>query len=435
MTVPPPAPHPAVPAPADRLRAMDRARGVVVMGILLMNAIAFAMPEVAYFNPAAWGGTDGADLAMWGVTFILVDGKMRGLFALLFGASMLLLMERTEMSGGDGRLRHAVRSGWLLLFGVAHYLLLWWGDILALYAVVGLLALPFANRAPLALVKLAFLAFALHFLTLILIVLGLHHIEGVATAPGATPDQMASFAQLLDSVGRPGSAAIAREIALYRGPWSAMVAEKAAHLSEWAVNGLRYSLFDTLGFMLLGMAMLKGGFLSGRWPRAQYLAVARHGFTIGLPPMVALAAWAWASGFAPLRTFDIAFAWSFPFRIPLTVAVSALVFAFVAGPGAETGPLGRRLEAVGRLSLSNYLGTSLIMTALFYGWGLGWFGHVSRVQAYFPVPFVWALMLLWSLPWINRFRHGPAEWLWRSLTTLRLQPLRRSPPQGTGLRP
>ena len=408
---------------------MDMARGFAVMGILLMNVIAFAMPEGAYFNPNAWGDVSGlgglADHITWALSFILVDGKMRGLFSLLFGASMLLLMDRTEMAGGDGRKRHIVRCVWLALIGFAHYLLLWWGDILTLYAVVGLVALPFAGKEPLTLVKLAFLAFAVHFLILIGLMIGIHHIMDAAASADAGPNTLALAARTLEQIGEPGTGAMAREVALYRGDWSATVAYKAGEYADWGLAGLQYVGLEVLGFMLLGMAMLKGGFLTGAWPRENYVATARHCFVIGIPPMVALAAWAWASGFDSVTTFGVVFAWSFPLRIPLTVGIAALIFAVIAG--REPGALLLRVEAAGRMSLSNYLGTSIVMTAIFYGWGLGLFGSLSRAACYAFVPLVWALMLLWSRPWIARFRYGPFEWIWRSLTLLRPQPmLRRS---------
>lgn len=411
------------PPSAARLRTLDRMRGLAVMGILLMNVVAFSMPEAAYFNPRAWGGESPADLAVWALAFLFVDGKMRGLFALLFGAGMVLMLERTEADPAAARTRQLARSLWLGLFGLAHYLLLWWGDILALYAVVGLLALPLADRSPAALAKLALLAFALHFLILLSLVLGIHQAEGLAAAPGAPAERIASFGRLLDSIGRPGSAALMQDVALHRGPWSALVADKARHIGEWMSSALHYSTFDTLGFMLLGMAMLKSGFLTGAWPRTRYRALALLGFAAGLPPMAALAFLAWTSGFAPVPTFDIVFAWSFPFRVPLAIALAAL--AILSAGGERAGGFAARVEAVGRLSLSNYLGTSLLMTGLFYGWGFGLFGHLSRAQAYALVPAVWALMLLWSPPWVGRFRHGPMEWLWRSLTRLRPQPMRR----------
>ncbi|MEZ5713063.1 MAG: DUF418 domain-containing protein [Sphingobium sp.] len=409
--------------PKDRNRAMDMARGFAVMGILLMNIIAFAMPEAAYFNPDAWGGETLADRTAWFLSFVLVDGKMRGLFSLLFGASMLLLMDRTELSGGNGRTRHIIRCCWLALIGFAHYLLLWWGDILTLYAVVGLIAMFFSGKQPLQLVKLAFLVFAVHFLILIVMMTGIHMLENAATAAGSSASDIAAYHKVMASIGQPDTANIAEEITLYRGDWASMVAHKADGYIGWGIAGLQYMGLDTLGFMLLGMAMLKGGFLTGKWPREQYIGTARHCFIIGIPPMVGLAIWMMLSGFDTVTTFGAVFAWSFPFRIPLTVGFAALIFAVVMR--GEPGPLLTRVEAAGRMSLSNYLATSIVMTAIFYGWGLGLFGHVPRALCYGFVLLMWALILLWSHPWLSRFRYGPLEWLWRSLTLGRLQPIRK----------
>lgn len=398
---------------------MDMARGFAVMGILLMNVVAFAMPSAAYYNPYAWGGTSIPDRIAWALSFILIDGKMRGLFSLLFGASMLLLMDRTELAGGDGRRRHIIRCLWLGLFGIAHYLLLWWGDILALYAVVGLIAMLFAGKEPMQLVKLAFLSFALHMAIVTALILDLKWAIGRATAAG----DLARMGPMLDGIGRPGGAGIANELAIYHGDWAGMIAHKAADYVGWGISGLTYMSLDTLGFMLLGMAMLKSGFLTGRWNREQYIGTARHCFLIGIPPMIALAIWTWATGFDTVTTFGTNFAWSFPLRIPLTVGWTALIMVVVAHrtPGAFLS----RVEAAGRMSLSNYLGTSLLMTATFYGWGLGLFGELSRATCYLIVPLAWALILIWSPLWQARFRYGPVEWLWRSLTMGRGQPLRR----------
>ncbi len=151
-------------ATQDRIASIDLIRGFAVMGILLMNIIAFSMPEAAYLNPNAWGGETLADRMAWLLSLIFVDGKMRGLFSLLFGASMLLLMDRTEMAGGNGIHRNLIRCFWLLIIGVTHYFVLWWGDILSLYAVLGPIAMLFAGRQPMQLVKLAFLAFAIEML-------------------------------------------------------------------------------------------------------------------------------------------------------------------------------------------------------------------------------------------------------------------------------
>ncbi len=393
-------------ATQDRIATIDLIRGFAVMGILLMNIIAFSMPEAAYLNPNAWGGETAADRLAWLLSFIMVDGKMRGLFSLLFGASMLLLMDRTEMTGGNGVQRNLIRCFWLLVIGIAHYFLLWWGDILSLYAVLGPIAMLFAGRQPMQLVKLAFLAFAVEMLIVTAVTLAM--IYGEAHSPNV--------------VGLTGRDIIETEIALTRGDWAGLVHHKAEDFWHWTLAGLKYMSFDTLGFMLLGMAMLKGGFLTGKWTKEQYVGVARHCFLISLPPMIALASWAWASDFGRATTFGVMFAWSFPFRIPMTVGYAALILALAVKGSAPA--LFSRIAAAGRMALSNYLLTSLLMCALFYGWGLGLFASVSRAGVYLYVLPVWAIMLLWSPLWLSRFRHGPMEWLWRSLVTLRPAPMR-----------
>jgi uncharacterized protein len=99
----------------------------------------------------------------------------------------------------------------------------------------------------------------------------------------------------------------------------------------------------------------------------------------------------------------------------------ACLILLLARPG---GALTLRIAAAGRMAFTNYLVTSLICTTLFYGYGLGWFGHLSRAELYLVVLAIWALMLLWSRPWLARFRYGPFEWLWRSLARWRFQPMR-----------
>ena len=116
------------------------------------------------------------------------------------------------------------------------------------------------------------------------------------------------------------------------------------------------------------------------------------------------------SGAAPVLT-----------RPPMIVAIAALVILLTRRRGA----LVERIAAAGRAAFSNYLGTSLLMTGLFYGWGLGLFGQVHRIQLWIPVIATWVLILLWSKPWLDHFHYGPFEWLWRSLARRSLQPMRK----------
>jgi uncharacterized protein len=111
----------ATTAPDERIATLDIVRGVAVMGILAMNIVAFAMPVAAYLNPMAYGTHGPADLASWLFSFILIDGKMRGLFSFLFGASVLLVIERAEAGGRNPAAVHYSRMIWLLVFGLIHF--------------------------------------------------------------------------------------------------------------------------------------------------------------------------------------------------------------------------------------------------------------------------------------------------------------------------
>src|SRR2546426_4841590 len=113
-----------------RIFTLDLIRGVAVMGILAINITGFALPESAYSNPLSYGIHGAADRWSWLLGFLLVDGKMRGLFSFLFGASMLLVIQRADAAGQPSERIHFARMAWLLVFGLLHFYLIWWGDIL-----------------------------------------------------------------------------------------------------------------------------------------------------------------------------------------------------------------------------------------------------------------------------------------------------------------
>ena len=402
-----------MPAPSSRIAAMDVLRGCAVMGILWMNISGFALPQTAYFDPAAVGPLSVADKLFWLTSFLFFDGKMRALFSILFGASMLLLIDREEMAGRDGRRAQIIRAVWLFVFGLGHYLLLWTGDILMTYALVGLVAMLFIGKEPLSLIKWAFLFFLAHFLICAIFMASIHGWAHAAAAPDAAVSVRESFAQYTGPFSNPNDPAIHQEIATYRSGFATILAHHLhLYASDWWWTFL-FNAFDTLGFMLMGMAMLKGGFLSGRWEAEQYRRTARHCFLIGLPPMAALAAWLILRDFPAVPALGTSLAWSFPFRIPLAVGWAALILWLVAHHRQHRVIMA--IARTGRLALSNYLGTSVVMCAVFYGWGLGLFAHLRSSQLPLVVICAWLVMLVWSTAWLARFAMGPMEWLWRSL--------------------
>ncbi len=408
--------------PPPRLIALDALRGFAVMGILLMNITAFALPEAAYLNPAASGGTRSADIAVWMANFVFVDGKMRALFSLLFGASMLLVIDRAEAAGKDGAGVHFRRMAWLLGLGLAHAYLVWAGDILVLYAIVGMLAFAFAGRSTrtLAAAGIGFLVVQMAMLAVLLD--DIASLRESAAAPGAGAAVRRAWRDVADQVGIPSADAIAHTLALYRGGYGAILHERLT--TGEATPFLQFVDVgpDTLGLMLLGMAAFRSGFVTASWRPATYARVATVAYALAVPPLAWIALGCIRSGFDEVVVLRSAELYAAPFRPILMLGHAALLLRWIASGSAAV--LRARLAAVGRAAFSNYLGTSLVMTTLFYGYGGGLYGRLGRAELYLIVPFAWAAMLSWSKPWLDRFQYGPFEWAWRSLARGAFQPMR-----------
>jgi uncharacterized protein len=402
----------------QRHGTIDALRGLAVMGILLMNIAGFALPSGAYFNPLGGGGSTPADLAAWAVNFVLVDGKMRALFSILFGASTMIVVERAEAAGLNGARVHLARMATLALFGAAHLFLLWSGDILLHYALIGILALPFVLLEPRALLRIAVMLLLTQLVIQGVFMAGFVSLHHAALAPGADSSTVAAWRSFSEGVGVGDARSIAAEIARMRGPWTEMIVANLANEPAGIPFLLGFDGPETLAFMLIGMAALRSGFVTGAWSRARYLRAAAIGFTIGLPPTIALCWLCFRSGFDTLATFSAATMGGVAFRPILGLAEAALALAWLAGRDRP------RLRAAGRMAFSNYLGTSLLMGALFDGWGFALFARIERVWLYPIVAAVWALMLLWSPWWLARFRYGPLEWGWRSLARREFQAMR-----------
>ncbi len=383
-------------AAPDRLASLDLIRGVAVLGILTVNIAGFAGPVDAIYSPDVPHPGSVADSAAFTVMLVLFEGKMRAIFSLLFGASLLLFVEREEDEGRDGQLLQLRRLIWLGLLGYLHYLLLWWGDILFTYAIAGMAALALRQmpaRAMLATALLLFTAWQL---------------EGIAAS--------------LTS-GLAEATAAAGELQQYRGGFFQLVETKLANRPFFPLAVAFETVGETLSYMLLGMALLRSGFFTGGWTAARLRRAAIAGTGLGGALTLAFALWAWRHDFpgAAMR-LAIDHALGFPH---LLMALGYAAMLVLAAPRSVATGLGMRLRAAGRMALSNYMGTSLLMTAIFYGWGLGLFGMFGHAA---QLPFVllgWAVMLAWSMPWLSRFRMGPLEWFWRSLADRRMLKMRR----------
>ncbi|PKP90281.1 MAG: hypothetical protein CVT77_15535 [Alphaproteobacteria bacterium HGW-Alphaproteobacteria-16] len=408
---------------SDRILTLDTVRGVAVLGILLLNIIAFAMPEAAYMNPRAWGGSEGVDLATWAVNFVLFDGKMRGLFSFLFGASTLLVIEGAVAKGDSPARTHYSRMIWLLVFGLLHLWLIWWGDILNNYALIGMLVFFFRKASVKRLV-----VFGIGFLVIHqLLSLGAIAVPELARTQLASsdPEVVRQAQETLDGFklgfGVPADAALAEIINTHRGSWLD-IAHYRFETAAWGpLSGLLMFGFETLAYMLFGMAAFRSGMLTGKWQRSRYIRWLAICFGIGIPAYIAIAVFMVGADFSMRSVILGALILPIPVR-PLMILGWASLIILLMRPG---GVLTDRLAAAGRMAFTNYLMTSILCTFVFYGYGLGLYGELSRAEVYLVVFAVWALILLWSKPWLDRFAYGPLEWLWRSLSRGSLQRMAR----------
>ncbi|WP_342658813.1 DUF418 domain-containing protein [Sphingomonas sp. NY01] len=400
-------------ATANRLLSLDVIRGVAVMGILLANLPAFGLPEAAYFSPLAWGGTAPADLFAWFVTFVFIEGKMRGLFSFLFGASILLVTDAAERHGNSAAATHYQRMTTLFLIGCAHLYLIWLGDILAHYALVGAIAFLFAGLSVRWLI-----ATALLLLTYATISSALGAVILFDSAAQDSPHAVAIWNSFAIAFGVPPRADMLAQIDAMRGSWADAVAWRWHHAAD-PLTVLPVLAPETLSAMLLGMAGYRTGFLTGAWSRARYRRWAALCLGVALPAYALLGIVTMRHGFAMPWVYLNAMVLAEPLRTLGFVGYAALLMLALR-PG---GSLTTRIAAIGRTAFSNYLGTSLLMVVVFNGCAL--FGALSRAQLYLTAPPVWGLMLLWSKPWCDRFHHGPLEWLWRSAARGEWQSMRR----------
>lgn len=423
---------------AERIGMLDTTRGIAVLGILLMNIVGFGLPE-AYEDPTNWGGHDGANLWVWRINALFFEGTMRGLFTLLFGAGALLFLQRQadrDAQGSrdlGGTALYFRRTGLLILFGLINaYVLLWEGDILFYYGVTGLFLYFFRRlRTP------ALIVIGLAVLTVPTFMNYMDRTEyeavrmrGEAAATlqqsGATlTDEQRNAIDELDKAHaehKPAQERLEIAVASIQASYLSAFRYLKSRTFYWETSFfIRYGFAECLGMMLLGMALLKLGILSGSAKSSVYATMLLAGYTIGL----AINLWETRtlenSAFSVNAIMDTHVTYDLG-RVPMTIAHVGLIGWLWQTPVLMTAK--RILARVGQMALTNYLTQSILCGLLFTGAGLGLFGQFQRYELYYIVVAIWILQLAWSPWWLNRFQFGPAEWLWRSLTYGRRQPMR-----------
>src|SRR5688572_21529784 len=320
-----------------RIAFLDTVRGVAVMGILAMNIVAFAMPFQAYNNPTAYGLEGTADLVSWVVSFVFVDGKMRGLFSFLFGASTLLVIERAKQSGASPARIHYARMLWLLVFGLIHFYFIWFGDILAGYALTGLVLYFFRNLGVRALVIWGSALVTVQFLLFSGLAIGAVFLSDAAAAPNADPAIVAEWRGLQQQFAPLQGAALTGKIGLFQGPYSGLVHQRLIEHGTNPFTGALMFGWETLAYMLFGMAALKSGLFRGEWTPARYRKLALFGFAVTVPVYALFAYLLIQDGFSIPMVFAISLAATTPFRPVMVVAYAALIILVTRSGGALVG--------------------------------------------------------------------------------------------------
>ena len=393
----------APPKPAaTRIVELDALRGLAVAGIALMNVLVYALPAQAYWNPWAWRGDAPGTLESWAVAFVLVDGKFRTLFAMLFGAGVAILLTRP----GEGVLRgHYARMAVLFAIGMVHAILLANNDILRAYALAGLLLPLFARRSVRALWVCAALALAAHLIGA-LIWIGPAWSSWWSGQPATAADQW-PFAWRFGALPE----AIAATLERGNESFGERIDRRLDRLGPVLAN-LVNSVPVNLAAMLAGMALWHNGLLKGQWPAARLRRMVVIFAGVALPLLIALAALQGKSGFAGIVVGAVATIGAPVPNLLLGIAYAAAAMALFAVFRQSAAV--RVLAAAGRLSLTNYLTTSLIFAMLFADWGLDLFGTVTRAEAIAMAAIPIVAMMVWSPLWLARFGQGPAERLWRA---------------------
>ena len=366
---------------SGRITSLDLIRGVAVLGILLMNAVSFRFDTGPYLNLSAGGSETWLDWTVGIFGEIFVDQKFMGLFSLLFGAGMILFIDRASRKGRRAVLLNLWRNALLMLIGLLHFLL-WDGDVLMAYAISSVFLIAMRKLPNRALISVGAAVFALSVACALLA-------QSIADTTDAS----------LSGIWTPGEVSDQETI----GP----------------IVLLGYFL-RALGLILVGAGLYRVGFIDGGLPARTYRLTVIIGLAVGLPLAAAGVVVTAVNDYSR----EVAFIGQIPNTLGTIPASLGYMSLIILWNNRADNWLKQRLRAVGRMALTNYLAQTvlgvLVLTLL-----LGDVDFVNRSAVLVFVLAVWALQIWWSQAWLSRFLFGPAEWLWRVATYRSGQPLRR----------
>ena len=388
---------------SERIRPLDILRGFAILGILFINIQLFALPNASFANPLVLGEMSSIDSFAYWFIHIFAELKFMTIFSILFGAGILLFVNRLLEKGLDGSKIHIRRMMWLLLFGIIHAYFIWFGDILVAYSIIGLIAVLLRKMKDAWKMVL--------FMILYLIPMLFFYAVGMFIESMPEAMMKESMAEMFPSVE-----SLANEIDLYQnGTWFDIFVKRMELNMHYQVGGFfMLSLWRTTGVMLFGMVLLSKGVLSGKKSKLFYTLMTIIGIGVG----AIISHWGVQemaqNEWNAIHYFKYGYQYNYFSSIFTSLGYIGLIILLYQVKFLQF--LMKGFEAVGRLAFTNYLCQSVICSIIFYSYGFGLFGEYTRFELLFWMLGIWIFQMTSSYIWLRYYRMGPLEWLWRYLT-------------------
>ncbi len=386
-----------------RINSLDLLRGFAILGILIMNIISFSHFGTGYLNPKLGAGIEGYNAWFHGFSHLFADMRFMSLFSILFGAGVMLFSENAEKKGIKVAKYHYRRMFFLLVFGLIHAYLIWMGDILTQYAICGSLVFLLRKAKTRTLIIIASILFTIPILLSLLTYYG-------------TPQSMLED---IFSFWTPTQDEIDSETNAYRGSYLDQMAPRVeGALMLQTTQFFFEAMWRISAIMILGMILFRKGVLSASLPKGWYQRLFVIAFSVGLFISAVGLNRAYQKDWEGIWYMNIGHQYNYIGSLFMALGYIGLVMLWSLSDSVLPG-LKNRLQAVGRMAFTNYIGTSILCITIFYGHGLGLFGKLDRLQQWGVILSIWILILYTSPLILKKYKQGPLEWLWRKFTYLR----------------
>jgi uncharacterized protein len=425
---------------AERIKTVDVVRGFALLGILLMNIPGFGIDNNE-LNKIFKGPHNTWDYYTAAGIFTFFEGTMRGLFSMLFGAGMVLFMMNKKAMPGEAPVAEYYyrRLLWLVAFGLFNaFILLWWGDILFFYGLCGMLLFAFRKVKPSWLIIIGFVCIGVGLFKTQswyddLRATRINYVEAVAAEKSGKEltEKQAEAKEAWPGIeqrqANPDTANINRRVREIRSGYPTVFEHFIPENVDGEVNYMYHGLWDMLCMMFIGMGLMVLGFFSNKFSTSTYMMLLIVGYGVGIP-----LGWAYFNGYIEWAADFGKYVdtWRSPHwqiydfrRIFLCLGHASLLMLIFRSRVVPW--LMRALSNVGQMAFTNYLVQSIVCTLYFYGYGFNNYNQLYFHQLYYVVFAIWIFQLIYSSIWLHYFRFGPFEWLWRSLTYWKKQPMKK----------